>query len=62
MSQTITSMIRVRRQYVTDDYINDKGWGDNMSQTITAMIRVGRQYVTDDNINDKGGETICHRR
>ena len=55
-------MIRVGRQYVTDDISNDKGWGDNMSQTITAMIRFGRQYVTDDNSDDKGGETICHRR
>ena len=62
MSQTITSMIRVGRQYVTDDNSDDKGWGDGTSQTITSMIRVGRQYVTDDNINDKGGETICHRR
>ena len=25
MSQTITSMIRVGRQYVTDDISNDKG-------------------------------------
>ena len=25
MSQTITSMIRVGRQYVTDDNTNDKG-------------------------------------
>ena len=25
MSQTITSMIRVGRRYVTDDNINDKG-------------------------------------
>ena len=48
MLQTITVMIRVGRQYVTDDISNDKGWGDNMSQTITVMIR--------------GGETICHRR
>ena len=48
MSQTITSMIRVGRQYVTDDNSDDKGWGDGTSQTITSMIR--------------GGETICYRR